>query len=434
MPLWVGNMGSEQDRNDDSLTSLVVILPLAVIGFAAAVGSWTLFAVAGIYLRASLGLTEFEFSLLLVAPMAAGALVSVPAGLAANRLGARKVMIGCLAGVALSMGVLLVTESFLSYLLASVGLGLTAGMYSAGLQFISRYGPATHVGLICGIFGAGIIGAGLSYYIVPLLITAFSWQVVPLAYLIILLLVLVLLVLLTDDQEVLTVQAPGKPSRHLLTISGFPCSDYHYSGELYLWFGAVAGSFLALALWLPDLLASQFLLTATGGARLALWFVIPGALAQILGGGLADHLGSNPVIRQSLALGLVVLAVLSYPSMTLLIQGIDGVIRFDIAIPLPLEAALVVMLGMALGSAMGALLQRMAVERSASTALNAGMMLLSACLIAFVLPVTFYAANLWLGVRSVAFMMIFLLLATCRMLFSQSNRRQERLALLQSGV
>lgn len=422
-------MGSEQDRNDESLTSLVVILPLAVIGFAAAAGSWTLFAVAGIYLRASLGLTEFEFSLLLVAPMASGALVAVPAGLAANSLGARKVMIGCLAGVALSMGVLLVTESFPSYLLASVGLGLTAGMYSAGLQFISRYGPATHVGLICGTFGAGIIGAGLSYYLVPLLITAFSWRAVPLAYLIILLLALVLLVLLTDDQDGLRDRIPEQSWRQFLAPS-----HYRRSGEISLWFGAVAGSFLALALWLPDLLTSQFLLTATGGARLALWFVAPGALGQILGGGLADRLGSNRVIRQSLALGLMVLAVLSYPTMTLLIQGIDGVIRFDIAFPLALETALVVLLGGALGSAMGALLQRMAVERPTSTALNAGMMLLSACLIAFVLPVTFYAANLWLGVRSVAFMMIFLLLATCLMLFSRSVRRQERLALLQSGV
>ncbi|WP_152205165.1 MFS transporter [Marinobacter changyiensis] len=422
-------MGSEQDRNDESLTSLVVILPLAVIGFAAAAGSWTLFAVAGIYLRASLGLTEFEFSLLLVAPMAAGALVAVPAGLAANSLGARKVMIGCLAGVALSMGVLLVTESFPSYLLASVGLGLTAGMYSAGLQFISRYGPANHVGLICGTFGAGIIGAGLSYYLVPLLITAFSWRAVPLAYLIILLLALVLLVLLTDDQDGLRDRIPEQSWRQFLAPS-----HYRRSGEISLWFGAVAGSFLALALWLPDLLTSQFLLTATGGARLALWFVVPGALGQILGGGLADRLGSNRVIRQNLALGLMVLAVLSYPTMTLLIQGIDGVIRFDIAFPLALETALVVLLGGALGSAMGALLQRMAVERPTCTALNAGMMLLSACLIAFVLPVTFYAANLWLGVRSVAFMMIFLLLATCLMLFSRSVRRQERLALLQSGV
>ena len=61
------------------------------------------------------------------------------------------------------------------------------------------------------------------------------------------------------------------------------------AGQLCAYFGVVAGSFFALALWLPDYLSSQFDLSVDSGARLAQWLVMPVALAQIVGGGRADR-------------------------------------------------------------------------------------------------------------------------------------------------
>src|SRR5690606_33375834 len=156
------------------------------------------FAVAGVHLRADLALSSLQFGILLAAPMAVSAVLAIPAGLAAQRYGARAVMLTCLVGLAVCMGLLLLVESFYGYLLVAGGLGLAGGFYSAGLQFVVSHCKPKRLGLVLGVFGAGVTGAGFSYYLVPLFHDAFSWQGVPLAYLITLLLVIALLIMLTD--------------------------------------------------------------------------------------------------------------------------------------------------------------------------------------------------------------------------------------------
>lgn len=422
-------MKSEADQEDERLASLAVILPLAVMGFVIAAGCWTLFAVAGIHLRAELSLSNLQFGLLLAMPMAVSALLAVPAGLAARKFGARRIMLICLAGLAVCMVILLTTDTFPGYLLAAGGLGLAGGFYSAGLQFVTSNCQHDRLGLVLGVFGAGVTGAGFTYYLVPLFHEAFSWQGVPLAYLIVLLLVLALLLLLTDSED-----AIADPETETSIRILFGRLRQQGAWQLGAYFGLVAGGFFALALWLPDYLSSQFELQVQSGARLAQWFVIPGALAQILGGGLSDRYGSPRVVGRSLLIGLVALVVLSYPPMTLFIQGVEATIKVEYALPMTVESIFVVVLGVALGCAMGSL-QRMAIiESRQNAAFVAGLLLVSACSVAFVLPVIFGAVNHWLGVRSAVFMILFLLLCICQIMFARFSRRHERQVLLQPGI
>ncbi len=426
----MGNaMGPESYQDDDILTSLAVVLPLALAGFVVAAGCWTLFAVSGVHVREALNLSNVQFGLLLAMPMAAGALLAVPAGLLAQRFGARRVMIACLAGLAVSMVLIVIARSFTGYLLASAGLGLAAGFYSAGLQFVTRHSPREHIGLVLGIFGAGVTGAGFNYYLVPLIHQAFTWQGVPLAYLTVLLLVLVLLLLLTDD-----VDSAGEPAEDATVGQLLLRLRTLRMWQLCLYFGVVAGSFFTLALWLPDYLSSRFLLTVESGAKLALWFVIPGALAQIVGGGLSDRFGTARVIVRALAVCLTVLFVLSYPPMTLFIQGVEQTLELELAMPLYLERVFVLLLGMALGCAMGGLQRMMVAENHDGAAFAAGMLLVSACTVAFLLPLLFGAVNQWLGVRSAVFMILFVVFAGCLFLFARGQRRSERQALLHTGI
>ncbi|AOY86690.1 MFS transporter [Marinobacter salinus] len=422
-------MKAGADREDDRLASLAVVLPLALSGFVIAAGCWTLFAVAGVHLRAELSLSSLQFGLLLAMPMAVSAFLAVPAGLASQKFGARRIMMICLAGLALCMVILLTTDTFRGYLVAAGGLGLAGGFYSAGLQFVIRHTEPYRLGLVLGTFGAGVTGAGFTYYLVPLFHEAFSWHGVPLAYLIVLLLVLVLLVILTDPEDVEADPLVEMSARMLLRQLG-----ERRLWQLSVYFGVVAGSFFALALWLPDYLSSQFGLQVESGARLAQWFVIPGALAQILGGGLSDRFGSARVASRSLAICLVALFVLSYPPMTLFIQGINTTIQLEFALPMIIEGAVIVVLGLALGCAMGSL-QRLAIGSNRSVAgFVAGLLLLSACSMAFLLPVVFGAVNHWLGIRSAVFMILFLLLAGCWLTFSRNSRREERKRLLHPGI
>ncbi|MCR8913167.1 NarK/NasA family nitrate transporter [Marinobacter panjinensis] len=417
------------DDDNDKLTSLAVVLPLAVVGFVIAAGCWTIFAVAGAHLRNALGLGSLEFGLLLATPMAAGALLAVPAGIAAQKLGARRVMIACLLGLSVSMALLLVVETWAGYLLVAAGLGLAGGFYSAGLQFVTSHASSRHMGLVLGVFGAGVTGAGFNYYLVPLIVQAFSWKGVPLAYLVVLLLVTTLLVLLTDDSD-----SRGDPNVETSARQLLRRLENLRVWRLYLYFGVVAGSFFSLALWLPDFMASRFLLTMESGARLALWFVIPGALAQILGGGLSDRYGAGRVVVRSLVACLAALFVLSYPPMTLSVHGIDSVISLELSLPLFLEAFFIVLLGIALGSAMGGL-QRMVVEENReAAAFAAGMLLFSACLVAFLLPVLFGAMIHWVGVGTAMFMILFVLLTGSLFMFARDYRREERRVLLHKGV
>lgn len=407
-------------QESDGLASLAVVLPLAVTGLVVATGCWTLFAVGGPALQQSLSLNSVQFGLLLAMPMAVAAGLALPAGLAASQFGARRVMIACLAGLAVCMLLLMVTESFAGYLFVAAGLGLSGGFYSAGLQFVAGHAPRGHTGIALGIFGAGLAGAGFNYYLVPLILHAYSWHQVPLAYLIVLAVLIVLLILLTEDTP------PGQESFASLSFRELVIRlGGRNTLPVVLCFGLVTGSFFSLALWLPGHLTSQYVLTLEGGGKVALWFVIPAALAQVGGGGLTDCVGATRVLVCSLLIGLLALLVLSYPPMTLLIEGVDGLIRIQYQLPLPAEQVLILFLGLSLGSAMGALQTRMVLLYPGAPAFAAGALLLSACASAFLLLLLFGAAMQWVGVRSTVFMVLFGLLGAClvavMLLFQRQN-------------
>ena len=422
-------MKSERDGAEDRLASLAVVLPLAMAGFVVAAGCWTLFAVAGVHLRLELDLSDIQFGFLLAMPMAVGAALAVPAGIAAQKFGARRIMLICLAGLAACMLILLITDTFPGYLIAAGGLGLAGGFYSAGLQFVTGHCESPRLGLVLGVFGAGVTGAGFNYYLVPLFHEAFSWHGVPLAYLIVLVLVLALLVMLTDPED-----AAADPSAETSVRILLRQMQSRRAGQLCGYFGIVAGSFFALALWLPDYLSSQFELPVDSGARLAQWFVIPGALAQIAGGGFSDRFGSARVVSRALVVCLIALFVLSYPPMTLFIQGVDAMIRVEFALPMQVESVFVVTLGLAMGCTMGSLQRLVIIENRPVAAFVAGLLLVSACSVAFLLPVIFSSVNHWLGIRSAVFMILFLLLVGCLFLFARESRRHEREHLLHPGI
>lgn len=408
------------ERDEERFASLLLVLPLALTGFIIAAACWTLFAVVGVALRNDFQLTELQFGLLLAMPMAVSALLAVPAGLLAGVFGARKIMLWCLAGLALSMALVFFANSFAGYIIAAGGLGLAGGFYCAGLQFVTLHCRPRRLGLVLGLFGAGITGAGFNYYLVPLLHEAFSWQGVPLAYAIVLLLVFALLLMLTEPDSDVERLDKNSAALHQFRAAGV--------WRLCSYFAIIAGSFFALALWLPDYLSSRSGLPVGLGAQQALWFIVPGALAQIAGGALADRFGSSRVGARALLLALAALFVLSYPPMTLTIQGVGRSYQIEVLLPRLWEGGVMILLGSALGAAMGALQRMIILESREAAAMVAGFLLLGAFSVAFILPLTFAAINEWLNVRSAVFMLLFVMLAVCTLLLVCDGRVRERFA------
>src|SRR5690606_16002648 len=120
--------------------------------------------------------------------------------------------------------------------------------------------------------------------------------------------------------------------------------------------------------------------------------------------------------------------------MTLFIRGTEGVVSIEIALPLAVKAVQMVMLGVAMGCAMGSLQRMVILAYRREEALFAGFPMVAACSFAFVLPVLFGAVNQWLGVRTAVFMILFLLLSASLLLFARDLRREERRSLLHNGA
>lgn len=415
----------EPDTTKDNLLSLVIILPPAFAGFFVAFGCWTLFAVIGVYIRAELALTDLQFGLLLVLPILAGGLIAIPAGIAAQRIGARSVVLVCLVGLIPVLALMSWVDSLWGYALVACGLGLAGGSFSAGLQFLSSRAPPRHRGLALSLYSAGMLGAGFNYYLVALIHDAYSWRIAPLAYLIMLVLVTGLYALLTERDR------PSGQDRTAVSLRSNLALLYQPDVMLLcLLFALTGGGIVALALWLPDFISASFELALNRGAIMATGFIVPAALCQVLGGWLADHYGALPVLRRALTVCLIPGALLSYPSMSLVIEGANGPIQLQLAFPLAIEVGLIGLLGMLLGIALGSLLRLLVELQPDRIAFCAGLMLFAGCLSGFLLPLLFTLANQWIGIRSAAFMLMFGFSAVSLLALTLHTRRQIRQQLL----
>ncbi|BES72765.1 nitrate/nitrite transporter [Marinobacter nanhaiticus D15-8W] len=413
------------ELRQDSLLSLATILPPAFAGFFVAFGCWTLFAVIGVHVRTQLGLTDIQFGLLLALPILSGGVIAVPAGILAQRFGARSVMLGCLAGLIPIMALLSWVESLWSYFLVACGLGLAGGTFSSGLQFLSNRAPPRHRGLALSLFTVGMLGAGFNYYLVSVVHEAYSWRAAPMAYLVLLVVVTALYALLTEpDTRPTNYHGPNRKPGNIGLL---------YNADvllLCLLFAVTGGGILALALWLPDFISASFDLPLNHGARLATGFIAPAALCQVLGGWLADRCGAVPVLRRALMASLIPGLLLSYPTMSLAVEGSRGLIHLQIALPLAVEIGLIGLLGVTLGIALGSLLRLLVELQPERTAFCAGLMLLSGCLAGFLLPLLFAMANHWIGIRSAAFMLLFGFSAVSLWALTLHSRRYIRRRLL----
>lgn len=413
-----------KDTRQDSLLSLATSLPPAFAGFFVAFGCWTLFGVIGVHVRLQLGLSDIDFGLLLALPILSGGLIAIPAGLAAQQIGARRVMLACLTGLAPVLALLSQVETLWGFRLVACGLGLAGGTFSAGLQFLSNRAPPRHRGLALSLFTAGMLGAGFNNYLVTLVHDAYSWRMAPLAYLIMLGVVTLLYALLTEPEAETPGPTPGLRSQLRLL----------YQGDvllLCLLFALTAGGILAIALWLPDFIRANFELTVAASARLATGFIVPAGISQILGGWLADRCGAVVVLRRVLTVGLIPEILLSYPSMSLAVGGTHGAIHLTVVLPLEVSMGLISALGIVLGVALGSLLRLLVDLQPQRIAFCAGLMLFAGCLAGFLLPLLFALANQWIGIRSAAFMLMFGFSSIGLLALAQRTRHQARQHLLQ---
>ncbi|WP_290910603.1 MFS transporter [Halomonas sp.] len=393
---------------------LVVVL-LSPLAFALVFASWTIFAVLGVELKALLGFGEVRFAVLLAMPMAVGALAALPMALLAQRLGGRRVMIACLLLICPFLWGLSHARDYHHLLLAGAGLGLGAGSLAAGLVYVAGLCPRRHAGLALGLYGAGMVGAGLSYLLLPLISQAYGWRTAPLLYLLPVLLVAALLWLFADDREAepdvpdALQDAPPRP---------LPAALLRRLASWRLWRLALVysffyGTFVALALWLPAYLSAQYRLPLREAALAALPFTLAVGIGQVVGGALADRRDFRALRWWVSAFVLVCLFLLSYPPFVMQLEGVHGPIALRYEAPLWGFLLLLSLMGAAMGVGKGSLMRLIHRDHRDEMALVGGLALTLGGLFAALLPLVFVVGNEWVGIRTAGFMFLYASLIGC---------------------
>ncbi|MWJ28995.1 MFS transporter [Halomonas sp. ZH2S] len=394
--------------------SLVVVV-LSPLAFALVFACWTIFAVLGIELQDALGFGDVAFAVLLAVPMLTGALASLPMARLAERKGGGRVMVGCLLLICPFLWWIGHAVDYREFVAAGAGLGLGAGSLAAGLVYVARWCPRQRVGLALGLYGAGMLGAGLSYLLLPLISEAYGWRMAPKLYLLPVLVVAVLLWLFADhDADAIDKLRPSSSRKtYSLAITSLFGRQVWRLALIYSYF---FGAFVALTLWLPGYLAAQYQLPLKTAALWALLFPLSGGVGQILGGMLADWRDFRTLRWWLSACVLGCLFLLSYPSFEMRVEGVHGEVMVHISTSLSVFVGLLVVMGMAMGIGKGSLMRLIHRDHANEMALVGGLAVTLGSLFAAVVPLMFVLGNEWIGIRTAGFMFLYGALAVCMLL------------------
>lgn len=264
------------------------MLLLVTATYATSFAAWTLVgALAPIYAD-TLQLSATQVGWLVAVPVAVGALARVPAGILADRFGARGVLCLLVLAQMVASAMMARATDYAGLLAIAAMLGMGGGTFAAGAQFVGRWFPRGAAGLAFGIFGLGNAGAAFTAWLAPVLWRLGGAPAVAGVYAG--LLALVALVFFAFARPpVGRPAATGLDLRGVLGMAGAWRLSF-----LYL---ITFGGFLALSVHLATVLVDVYGLSPTeAGAHVAA-FAVVGTLARPLGGVLADRWGGRRLLH-----------------------------------------------------------------------------------------------------------------------------------------
>ena len=218
-----------------------------------------------------------------------GALLRIPIGLLADRIGPRRTaIIGlCVTLVPLLLGWLWV-DSYAMVLPVGLLLGISGASFAAALPMASRWYPPQYQGLAMGIAGAGNSGTVLAAFFGPRIAATLGWHAVFGLALLPMAVTLTVVAILAKD-------SPTQPAPQPLAAYAavFRLRDTWW----FCFFYAITfGGFVGLASFLNTYFHDQYLLTPQAAGSYAALCVLSGSFLRPVGGFLADHFGGLRVL------------------------------------------------------------------------------------------------------------------------------------------
>jgi MFS transporter, NNP family, nitrate/nitrite transporter len=387
-------------------------LTSSTLAFTVCFAVWTIFSIIGIRIKAELGLNDTEFGLLIATPILTGSISRIFLGIWADQFGGRLVYTLLMLVTAVAVAILTFADTYIMFLLAALGLGLAGGSFAVGIAYVSKWYPKEQQGTALGIFGVGNVGAAITNFGAPYLLIAFGgeWKGVAFVYAAVLAVTAILFYIFTKDD-------PAQQERKAKGIRGDGfIKQLEPLKHMQVWRFAfyyffVFGAYVALALWLPRFYTGAYGLSLATAGLLTAIYALPGSIFRALGGYLSDKIGARAVMYWTFGVSLAVMFVLSYPSTTYTVAGIDGPIEFNITVPLWMVVSLTVVLGFFMSLGKAAVYKHIPVYYPNHVGSVGGMVGLIGGLGGFFLPVAFGIMNDLIGVWTSHFMLLSILVA-----------------------
>jgi NNP family nitrate/nitrite transporter-like MFS transporter len=309
-------------------------------------------------------------------------------------------------------------HSYTMLLVLAFLVGFAGNSFSVGIAWNSAWFPRRHQGFALGVFGAGNVGASVTKFIGPVLISgtagatylgvlAGGWRLVPVIYAVLLLVLAVLTLVLTPRPD--RMPGRGKPLREQL--EPLRCVRVWRFSMYYV---VVFGAYVALSAWLPKYYVDNFEVSLGTAALLTALFIFPASLLRPLGGWFSDRFGARRAMYGTFAVMLVTTLLLSMPNGHLVVMTKEGpqeLLPYTIGI-VPFTA-LLFLLGCAMGIGKAAVYKHIPEYFPDNVGPVGGLVGMLGGLGGFFLPPLFAYTQRWTGLPSSTFFILFLLTVLC---------------------
>lgn len=258
---------------------------------------WVLCGAVALYITKDFGLTDAQKATMVALPLLGGAVLRIPMGILADRIGSKKAGI---IGMTITLIPLLwgwLGGSSLNEIHAiGLLLGIAGASFGVALPLAGRWYPPKYQGLAMGIAGAGNSGTAIATFFGPKIADAYGWHSVFGFAIIPLVLVLISFILMAKDSP--NQPEPKKFSEYL---SVFRYADTWWFCLFYaITFGGFSGLASYFGIFFYDIYGEKAMaggLTMVHIGYLVTITVIAGSVFRPIGGYIADRIGGMKFLQ-----------------------------------------------------------------------------------------------------------------------------------------
>ena len=389
------------------------VLTWSTIAFTVMFAVWLMFGILGVPIKQEFGLSNAQLTWISSLAVLNGSMWRLPAGMLADRIGGRKVMLGLLLIGAVASMAVSYAETYPMLLVLAFLVGFVGNSFSVGVSWNSAWFGQRRKGFALGLFGAGNVGASVTKFIGPAIIAATAgstyflgirggWRLIPVIYAVLLLLLAVCVLLFTPSKD--RIPGEAKPIKDMLR----PLRDIRV-WRFSLYYVVVFGAYVALSAYLPNYYVTVFGLNLQTAALLTATFIFPASLLRPLGGWVSDKWGARRAMYATFFVMLLTSGILMMPNGHLVVAMPDGSERnfLPYQMNLWLFVALVFFMGCAMGIGKAAVYKHIPTYFPDNVGSVGGLVGMLGGLGGFFLPLMFSYGQQATGMWSSAFVVLF---------------------------